>query len=234
MQGGEGPTRRGASSTSCSEPSRISRPLHRLRQGHRRARRRPTDREGRPHHPHPRHRELSSGPPSVASLPCGEKETSRRARGGDDASPRRCRPHMLDPYQPELRGIRRAQPRIPFTLAMREMQTRKSAVALAGEVRPLDACGGEAALVASVEQRLHRTVFAAADTADIAFVVACDADGALPPGQVAIVFLAQAEVLDDPNAARCPTGTVPAVNVDPIRHGTARHGTAPRTRRRST
>lgn len=47
-------------------------------------------------------------------------------------------------------------------------------------------------------------------------------DGPLSPGQVALVFLAQAELLYDPQAPTCPKGTVPAVNVDPIRHGTAR------------
>lgn len=47
-------------------------------------------------------------------------------------------------------------------------------------------------------------------------------DGPLAPGQVAVVFLAQAEVLGDPNAPACPPGTVPAVHVDPIRHGTVK------------
>lgn len=46
--------------------------------------------------------------------------------------------------------------------------------------------------------------------------------GPLPPGQVAIVFLAQAEVLLDPDASACPKGVVPAVHVDPLRHGTAK------------
>jgi len=46
--------------------------------------------------------------------------------------------------------------------------------------------------------------------------------GALPPGQVAIVFLSQAETLYDPDAPRCPPGTKAAVNVDPVRHGTAK------------
>jgi hypothetical protein len=44
----------------------------------------------------------------------------------------------------------------------------------------------------------------------------------LPPGQVAIVFLAQAEVLLDPDASMCPKGTVAAVHVDPLRHGTVK------------
>lgn len=46
--------------------------------------------------------------------------------------------------------------------------------------------------------------------------------GPLSPGQVGIVFLAQAEVLNDPDAPACPAGTVPALNVDPIRHGTVK------------
>ncbi|MBX3212721.1 MAG: IgGFc-binding protein [Labilithrix sp.] len=51
-------------------------------------------------------------------------------------------------------------------------------------------------------------------------------DGALPPGQVAVVFLAQSANLQNPPggkpAAFCPEGVVPALDVDPIRHGTAR------------
>ncbi len=46
-------------------------------------------------------------------------------------------------------------------------------------------------------------------------------EGSLPPGEVAIVFLSQAEVFADPDAPKCPAGTVPALNADPIRHGTA-------------
>lgn len=46
--------------------------------------------------------------------------------------------------------------------------------------------------------------------------------GPLPPGQVAIVFLAQAAVSVDPQAVNCPDGVVPAVNIDPIRHGTTK------------
>lgn len=45
-------------------------------------------------------------------------------------------------------------------------------------------------------------------------------EGPLPPGQVAIVFLAQAAVAIDPQAVQCPEGVVPAVHVDPIAHGT--------------
>ncbi len=41
-------------------------------------------------------------------------------------------------------------------------------------------------------------------------------------GQVGIVFLSQAAAPADPTAPRCPPGVVPAVNVDPLRHGTAR------------
>lgn len=47
-------------------------------------------------------------------------------------------------------------------------------------------------------------------------------DGPLSPGQVAIVFLAQKEVLNDPKDPPCPLGTVPALNIDPIRHGTSK------------
>ncbi|MBN9160417.1 MAG: hypothetical protein BGO98_18090 [Myxococcales bacterium 68-20] len=46
--------------------------------------------------------------------------------------------------------------------------------------------------------------------------------GALPPGQVAVVFLAQAEERASTTATACPTGTVPALKVDPIRHGTTK------------
>lgn len=46
--------------------------------------------------------------------------------------------------------------------------------------------------------------------------------GPLPPGEVAVIFLSQAEVLYDPDAPLCPEGTVPAVRVDPIRHGTTK------------
>jgi hypothetical protein len=47
-------------------------------------------------------------------------------------------------------------------------------------------------------------------------------DGPLSPGQVAVIFLAQKEVLNDPKDPPCPPGTVPAVNVDPIHHGTSK------------
>lgn len=46
--------------------------------------------------------------------------------------------------------------------------------------------------------------------------------GPLPPGEVAIVFLAQQKVLPNPDGAYCPIGTVPALDIDPIRHGTAK------------
>lgn len=46
--------------------------------------------------------------------------------------------------------------------------------------------------------------------------------GPLQPGQVAIVFLSQAEAPLDPAAPLCPKGTTPAVRLDPIRHGTAK------------
>ncbi len=47
-------------------------------------------------------------------------------------------------------------------------------------------------------------------------------DGPLTPGQVAIVFLAQADAPTGENATLCPPGTTPALKVDPIRHGTAK------------
>lgn len=46
--------------------------------------------------------------------------------------------------------------------------------------------------------------------------------GPLPPGEVGIVFLAQAETPLDPDATPCPPSTKPALKIDPIRHGTAR------------
>lgn len=46
--------------------------------------------------------------------------------------------------------------------------------------------------------------------------------GPLPPGQVAIVFLAQATIVSDADAVRCPEGTKAAVKIDPIRHGTTK------------
>lgn len=47
-------------------------------------------------------------------------------------------------------------------------------------------------------------------------------EGALPIGEVGVVFLAQAKVLLDPDATPCPVGTVPALDVDPLRHGTTK------------
>ncbi len=48
-------------------------------------------------------------------------------------------------------------------------------------------------------------------------------DGPLPPGEVALVFLAESRSLQaDPEAIRCPKTVKAAVDVDPIRHGTAR------------
>jgi len=47
--------------------------------------------------------------------------------------------------------------------------------------------------------------------------------GGLPPGQVAIVFLSQAETLTDPDAPYCPKGTKAALAIDPIRHGTTKN-----------
>lgn len=47
-------------------------------------------------------------------------------------------------------------------------------------------------------------------------------NGPLPPGQVAIVFLAQAETPSDQDAPVCPKGTKPALMADPIRHGTTK------------
>lgn len=46
--------------------------------------------------------------------------------------------------------------------------------------------------------------------------------GALPPGQVALVFLAQADVVTDPQAVKCPDTITAAVHIDPIRHGTTK------------
>ncbi len=47
-------------------------------------------------------------------------------------------------------------------------------------------------------------------------------EGPLPVGQVAVVFLAQAKVLLDPNATPCPPGTKPALEIDPLKHGTTK------------
>ncbi|AKU97347.1 hypothetical protein AKJ09_04011 [Labilithrix luteola] len=47
-------------------------------------------------------------------------------------------------------------------------------------------------------------------------------DGPLAPGDVAIVFLAQADVPVSPDAVACPVGTTPALMVDPIRRGTTK------------
>ena len=47
-------------------------------------------------------------------------------------------------------------------------------------------------------------------------------EGPVPPGEVALVFLSQAEVPVDPAASRCPPGIVPALAADPIRHGTVK------------
>lgn len=46
--------------------------------------------------------------------------------------------------------------------------------------------------------------------------------GPLEPGQVAIVFLAEAAIVEDPQAVKCPDGTTAAVHIDPIRHGTTK------------
>lgn len=45
-------------------------------------------------------------------------------------------------------------------------------------------------------------------------------DGPLAPGQVAVIFLSQAEQPADPDASLCPSGVVPALMADPIKHGT--------------
>lgn len=47
-------------------------------------------------------------------------------------------------------------------------------------------------------------------------------DGPLAPGQVAIVFLAQAKEPQDPDASLCPEGVVPALMADSIVHGTTK------------
>jgi len=46
--------------------------------------------------------------------------------------------------------------------------------------------------------------------------------GALPPGQVALVFLAQAETASDPVFRPCPPGVTAAVHEDPLSHGTTK------------
>ncbi|MBX3188012.1 MAG: IgGFc-binding protein [Labilithrix sp.] len=46
--------------------------------------------------------------------------------------------------------------------------------------------------------------------------------GPLPPGQVALVFLAQAESATGPSFAPCPKEVTPAVRVDPLSHGTTK------------
>jgi hypothetical protein len=46
--------------------------------------------------------------------------------------------------------------------------------------------------------------------------------GALPPGQVALVFLAAAEASTGPGFAACPAGVTAAVHVDPLSHGTTK------------
>jgi hypothetical protein len=46
--------------------------------------------------------------------------------------------------------------------------------------------------------------------------------GPLPPGEVAIVFLAEAAVVTDPFSVRCPKDVKAAVKIDPIRHGTTK------------
>jgi IgGFc binding protein len=45
--------------------------------------------------------------------------------------------------------------------------------------------------------------------------------GPLPPGEVGIVFLSQAEILSEPDPTPCPRGVTPALRADPIRHGTS-------------
>jgi IgGFc binding protein len=47
-------------------------------------------------------------------------------------------------------------------------------------------------------------------------------NGPLEPGQVGIVFLSQSAVPIHDDASRCPAGVVPAVDVDPITHGTTK------------
>ncbi|WP_146648552.1 IgGFc-binding protein [Labilithrix luteola] len=50
--------------------------------------------------------------------------------------------------------------------------------------------------------------------------------GPLPPGQVALVFLSQAESSTELRFAKCPDGVVPAIKADPIRHGTTSRSSA--------
>lgn len=46
-------------------------------------------------------------------------------------------------------------------------------------------------------------------------------EGPLPEGEVAIVFLSQADTLLGPDPTPCPRDVVPALRADPIRHGTS-------------
>ncbi|MBX3187272.1 MAG: IgGFc-binding protein [Labilithrix sp.] len=68
---------------------------------------------------------------------------------------------------------------------------------------------------------ISKSVFTAtrAGTADPIYTAL---DGALAPGEVGIVFLAQSETLTDPEAPRCPEGTKAALPADPISHGTSK------------
>ncbi len=67
------------------------------------------------------------------------------------------------------------------------------------------------------------TYYAEKNGEEIAYTVV---DGPLPPGKVAIIFLAQGPNLNPPNVnntySSCPLGVVPALGEDPIAHGTAR------------
>jgi IgGFc binding protein len=48
-------------------------------------------------------------------------------------------------------------------------------------------------------------------------------DGPLPPGQVALIFLSESKATEtDPEAIRCPKTVKAALDVDPLKHGTAR------------
>lgn len=66
---------------------------------------------------------------------------------------------------------------------------------------------------------ISRSVYTAKNQG--ANVVYTPLTGPLPPGEVAIVFLAHAEPATDDYSVYCPQGVTPALRQDPIRHGTA-------------
>lgn len=60
------------------------------------------------------------------------------------------------------------------------------------------------------------------DRADGEPVYTALGDEPLPPGQVAIVFVAHDELSTDPHTTRCPPAVTPALLTDPITHGTGK------------